>query len=88
MRYLCGGGCVAHSYIRHSDLQAVDPFCDFYRQGLRAMAWTHRANASPRENVQAMVDWLSSGSSMPEPVEVKWDARTDVLQSGAGAIAP
>jgi radical SAM protein with 4Fe4S-binding SPASM domain len=88
VRYLCGGGCVAHSYIRHSDLQAVDPFCDFYRQVLRAMMWTHRANASPRENVQAMVDWLSPGSSMPEPVEVRWDARTEVLESGAGAIAP
>jgi radical SAM protein with 4Fe4S-binding SPASM domain len=71
VRYFCGGGCVGHSFLVHGDLQARDPFCDLYRYTLRAQIWTVRADASLRENTQAMIDWFNSGDSSA-PVEVKW----------------
>ncbi len=73
VRYFCGGGCVGHSLIVHGSLQAPDPFCSLYRQVLRAQMWTVRGDASLRENIQAMVNWLDSNEPHGTPVEVRWN---------------
>jgi radical SAM protein with 4Fe4S-binding SPASM domain len=72
VRYFCGGGCFAHSFLTHGNIQAVDPYCDFYRTILRAQVWTVRADASLRENVQALIDWLNSDGFESIPTEVRW----------------
>lgn len=73
VRYFCGGGCVAHSFMVHGDLQAKDPFCSFYRAVLRAQIWTVRADADLRDNIQVMMDWLGSYTSEAQPTQVEWN---------------
>lgn len=47
VKFLCGGGCTAHSYMTSGNLYGKDPYCEGMKVILRSLFWAYEGDINP-----------------------------------------
>ncbi len=58
VRYFCGGGCPANSYMAHGDILAQDPYCPFFHTFEMALLTGWRYDLQPKSIVTRVLERL------------------------------